>query len=78
MGLDDLSLPRREDDRPLVLGARAHLREEVRPVLGAGADVDPTFDPIAPNGGTHNREAEDHRACAFFDDVGIGPVERYA
>jgi hypothetical protein len=47
-------------------------------MLGAGVDVDPALDPIAPHGRARERQAEDYRARAFADDIGIGPVERDA
>jgi hypothetical protein len=39
VGVDDLALPWRQDDRALVLASAPHLREEVRPVLRPRCDA---------------------------------------
>jgi len=75
VALDDVALPRGEDDRALVLPSRAHLREERGPVLGARGHGDAALDTVAPNGRAHDREREDHRRRALFGDIWIAAVE---
>ena len=77
MRVDDVALPRREDDGPLMLAARSHLREEVGPELGAGVDGHSPWNAVSAHPRMDERQREDHGGGTLGDDARVSTVERY-
>lgn len=74
MAIDDLLLPRRELDPPLVFLARGMLGEETRPAAPIRAHLNAVFVQTALNGGRSPADLL-HRCRGASDDARVSHVQ---
>jgi hypothetical protein len=74
MRLDDLLLPRLEDDRPLMLATAAMLGESLEPTLPAALDAHAPELAMRANPHMPPPAGLDDRASALIDEVGVRGV----